>query len=746
MLRAALLVLALISVVAADIVYRAEEPVESATYIESDGGSFLIEFALPALVVESDPTAEFAMASDFSIPGGGKLAIEGTPDLPVIRRMVRIPETGGLTLEIVEEVTASLGLYSVAPFTGYPLRSGEQPDYRIDQQLYSTSEFYPSSPVTIESIGILRDLRIAWVTFNPVRINPVTGETLVTTSITARFISEGPGENELLRNVTSYTRSFLPIYREVLGFDENDLDAGDGCYLVITSAEGYSYARDLVNWKREKGWEVEIGLVPTIGSSAAAIDAWIENAFNTWDTPPEWILIVGDEDVVPPPYASGTAADNQYGVIGSGVNPSIHVGRLTGGDTDVLGYMAWKIENYEKDPYQPASSWFQHAVSIGSTDFQDPWMSYRYAALMMASGMDTDLYCNSSSYGGTPPSVSNISAEVNSGTSLLSYIGHGSITSWVTTGFNNGNVNALSNGRLLPWISSIACNNAEFQGSTLCFGEAWMSYGSIASPKGAVGFMGATMGSPVGPTDSLALYQFKGYFELDMYHMGAAFDYGKIKAYEYTSSESNSNMHMIMGCPEFDIFTETSPLVYLDADHPAVIYPGPWGVTVTLGGAPVEGALVGVVQDTTLLARGYTDGSGIASLDVDALVSSNDATITVTVHNGYPYRGTAVVSTGIEEGSGPLQRFQIMAPAPNPFSASASFTYSLATAGQASLEIYDVSGRIVRTLTSGEHEAGTHSVEWLGDDHTGTAVPNGIYVGRLTSADGTLTTTCILLR
>ena len=466
MLRALLLMLALISVVAADMVYRAEEPVESATYMESDGGSFLIEFALPALNVESSPTAEFATASDFSIPAGGKLAIEGTPDLPVIRRMVRIPETGGLTLEIVEEVTAPLGLYSVAPFTGYPLRSGEQPDYRIDQQLYSSSEFYPSSPVTIESIGILRDLRIAWVTFNPVRINPVTGETLITTSVTARFVSEGPGENELLRNVTSYTRSFLPIYREVLGFDEDERDAGDGCYLVITSAEDYSYARDLVNWKREKGWEVEIGLVPTIGSSAAAIDAWIENAYNTWSTPPEWILIVGDEDVVPPPYASGTAADNQYGVIGTGVNPSIHVGRLTGGDTDVLGYMAWKIENYEKDPYQPTSSWFQHAVSIGSTDFQDPWMSYRYAQILRAHGMDTDLYCNSSSYGGTPPTVSNISAEVNSGTSLISYIGHGAITSWVTTGFNNGDVNALSNGRLLPWISSIACNNSEFQGST----------------------------------------------------------------------------------------------------------------------------------------------------------------------------------------------------------------------------------------------------------------------------------------
>ncbi len=76
-----------------------------------------------------------------------------------------------------------------------------------------------------------------------------------------------------------------------------------------------------------------------------------------------------------------------------------------------------------------------------------------------------------------------------------------------------------------------------------------MSEGTIASPKGAVGFMGATMNSPVGPTDSLAMYQFRGYFEEEMYHMGAAFDYGKIMAYSYTGSSSNSDMQTCYALP-----------------------------------------------------------------------------------------------------------------------------------------------------------------------------------------------------
>jgi len=747
MLRTALALMVLAGAAFAATAYRAPGAVDTARYLGTDGEGILVEFNLQSLGVESCPTAEFSDASSFSIPMGCRLAVPGAPDLPVIRKMVRIPETGGIRLEIVSEETAPLGIYSVAPFQGYPLRDGSVADYRIDESVYGSPSLYPESPVTLESVEILRDLRVAWVTFNPVRVNPVTGETVVTTSVTVRLVNEGSGENELLRTPTVWTRSFLPVYREVLGFDESEHDAGDGCYLVITSDEGYAYTQDLIDWKRQKGWEVEFGSVPGIGSTSTAIDAWIENAFNTWDVPPEWILIVGSEAVVPAYFASGTAADNQYGVIGTGVNPSIHVGRLTGGDTANLTYQSWKIQSYETDPYQPASSWFQHGVSIGSTDFQDPWMSYRYAQIMRADGMTVDLYCDNSTYGGTPPTIANISAEINAGTSLISYIGHGSITSWVTTGFSNSNVNALTNGRLLPWISSIACNNSEFQGSTLCFGEAWMSYGSVATPKGAVGFMGATMSSPVGPTDSLALYQFRGYFEEELYHMGAAFDYGKIMAYQYTGSTSNSNMHMIMGCPEFDIFTDTSPLLYLDADYPTAIAPGPWSVTATLGGSPVEGALVGVSQDDVLLARGYTNASGVVNLTIPTIPTGEDVTVTVTVHNGYPFVGTVSVGVGIEEGSSGIPGgLSLTAPAPSPFSVATAISYTLPVAGQASLRVYDLSGRLVTTLADGTEQAGTHSIEWDGGDSAGTSVPDGIYFVRLTTEEGVLSRTCMILR
>ncbi len=732
----------------AEVVYRSGDYAESAEYLGTDGEGILVDFTLPALTAETRIVEEFGSGTVLRIPEEGMGMPVGSPDLPVIRRMVLIPNTGDVSVEIVSSESSPLGIYSIPPFQEYPTRSGGPAPYRINDDVYSNSEFYPSQSVVVERVSILRDIRVAWVRFSPVQYNPVTGETIINTNVTIRLTTEGVGENEIHRPFYGYTRSYLPVYEEVLGFEPMGTDVIDGSYLVIGTEESIGYAQDLIDWKRQTGLDVQYGVVPDIGSTATEIDAWIETAYSSWPNTPEWILIVGDENVVPPPYASGTEADNQYGVIGIGVDPSIHVGRICG-DTDSLPYQCWKIESYENDPFEPAASWFQHTISIGSYSSStpnDPWMAYRFYEIFMSHGMPTTLYTENGSFGGIIPTKAHVTDEVNGGLSLLSYIGHGSHTSWGTTGFSNSDVAALSNGRRLPWISSIACSNCEFDDSNPCFGEAWMNEGSISSPKGAVGFMGATMGSPIGPTDSLELYQFRGYFEEEMYHMGAAFDYGKIMAYYYTGNTSNSNMHMIMGCPEFDIYTDSSPLVHLVGDHPSTIVEGSFAVTVTAGSVSVKGAMVGVVQDTTLLQSGYTNASGVANLTIPTIPGEELVTITCTVHNLYPYVGSAIVSTEIEDGPDAVYDFSLAAPSPNPFAVSSVFTYTLASSGTASLDVYDVSGRIVRNLVSEEHLSGTHSVTWAGDNSDGSPIPGGIYLLRLTSGGEAVVRSCVVIR
>ncbi len=64
---------------------------------------------------------------------------------------------------------------------------------------------------------------------------------------------------------------------------------------------------------------------------------------------------------------------------------------------------------------------------------------------------------------------------------------------------------------------------------------------------------------------------------------------------------------------------------------------------------------------------------------------------------------------------------------PNPFNPQTVLEYTLTGAQHVELTIYDVTGRLVRRLVSGEHATGTHSVTWTGTDDHGRRMPSGSY-------------------
>jgi hypothetical protein len=258
----------------AEVLYRAEDYTETAEYLGMDGEGILVEFTLPALTAKGTIAEYFGSGTIIRIPGEGEGMPVGSPDLPVIRRMVLVPNTGAVNVEIISSESSPLGIYSIPPFQEYPTRNGETAPYMINEDVYSNSEFYPSQPVVVERVSILRDVRIAWVRFSPVQYNPVTGETIINTNVTIRVTTDGIGENEIHRPFHGYTRSYLPIYKEVLGFEPMGTDVIDGSYLVIGSEESIGYAQDLINWKRQTGLDVQYGVVPVIGSTATEIDAW----------------------------------------------------------------------------------------------------------------------------------------------------------------------------------------------------------------------------------------------------------------------------------------------------------------------------------------------------------------------------------------------------------------------------------------------------------------------------------------
>lgn len=83
---------------------------------------------------------------------------------------------------------------------------------------------------------------------------------------------------------------------------------------------------------------------------------------------------------------------------------------------------------------------------------------------------------------------------------------------------------------------------------------------------------------------------------------------------------------------------------------------------------------------------------------------------------------------GSSAGSRPIvQEFMLHPAYPNPFNPSTTLSYSLGVATDVQLNIYDVTGRLVRELVNAHQSAGIHQIVWNGQDTSEQAVATGVY-------------------
>jgi flagellar hook assembly protein FlgD len=83
---------------------------------------------------------------------------------------------------------------------------------------------------------------------------------------------------------------------------------------------------------------------------------------------------------------------------------------------------------------------------------------------------------------------------------------------------------------------------------------------------------------------------------------------------------------------------------------------------------------------------------------------------------------------------------------PNPFDGRTAIRFAIPSAGQATLSIYDVQGRLVRNLITGSQTAGVHTAYWDGRDDGGRLLPSGVYLYRLSSAGRNIQRKMVLTR
>ncbi|HEX5032366.1 MAG TPA: PKD domain-containing protein [Candidatus Eisenbacteria bacterium] len=125
-----------------------------------------------------------------------------------------------------------------------------------------------------------------------------------------------------------------------------------------------------------------------------------------------------------------------------------------------------------------------------------------------------------------------------------------------------------------------------------------------------------------------------------------------------------------------------------------------------------------------------------ARTDISALLSNvpNNTAVTIEVKGQIqltnalvPLRATKVITVKASGNAVDVAAY------PNPFNPETSIAYTTHTAGRVTMNVYSVSGRLVRTLKQDEYtDAGTHEVSWNGLDSVGRRVPSGVYFVKTT--------------
>ncbi len=156
----------------------------------------------------------------------------------------------------------------------------------------------------------------------------------------------------------------------------------------------------------------------------------------------------------------------------------------------------------------------------------------------------------------------------------------------------------------------------------------------------------------------------------------------------------------------------------------------PLNVTATSGAgwASVAGG------NATVGAYGYA----MAEVTLSALsLPAGQHTTQITLASNDPVNPALQVSVSLLVTGGATAvcdlpaAFALLGAVPNPFNPQTTIHFSLPAQTHADLKLYDVQGRLVRSLVSGVLPAGLNEARWDGRDHSGRAVASGTYFARL---------------
>ncbi|TSA24574.1 T9SS C-terminal target domain-containing protein, partial [bacterium] len=585
--------------------------------------------------------------SKIIIPHEGLLLDRGYPELPHINRSVLIPPRSNMEVAVVNSEYEEFDNIYVIPSKGSFSReiSPEDVPYTFDPMYYEDA-WYPQEIVFARDPYIMRDARGMVIQVQPFQYNPVQHKLRVYTNIGVKVTENGYSDVNVkdkgLFECETVAASFLEVYKtQFVNFERASQyhrhvpTPAVGSMVIITYDDFADEMQPLYEWKNKKGIPTEMVNVSTIGNDYTSIKNYIQNLYNTDQL--TFILLVGDAAQVQP---YGTNKDPLYACLeGGDYYPDAFIGRFSAETGVHVETQVDRVLYYESDPFI-SGDWMHKgtgvASSLGSGIGYNGWADYVMMDIIRDSLLAWN-YTEVDQIYDPNCSASDVTNALNAGRGIVNYCGHGSITSWSTTGFSVSNINALTNDNMLPFIICVACYNGNFIGGTTCFGESWLraTNDTTGGPTGAIGCYASVISQDWKPPMIAEYHANMFLLHEQVTTLGNYYFSGAMQMMdENTGGQNEFQYWTVFGDPSLKLRTDA--LTPMTVNHNPIIPLGSTTYDVEVVG--VENALIGLYMEGTLYGYGYTDETGYVTVNLDVpLVNPGQMALTVTAYNTIPY-------------------------------------------------------------------------------------------------------------
>jgi len=703
---------------------------------QSEFTNILLEAEFSSVEINNEKIENGEIFSEIIIPNTHQSGVIGSPQIPVLRRIIEIPADAQVSVRATSGIEKTIILNNRV----YPLQPpvekilGALVEFKINSDKYLAGNIYGEELVKIVDQGYIRGHHFVTIEIYPVKYDPKLNKLVIRENINVELILGNSNAAKTQYFYNRYNNMQMNSFLEKTLLNANTY--GDGRvpttpigYLIITPDNYESQLSEFIEWKRQKGFYVTVANKTTAGATSTAIKSYIQNAYDTWVIPPQYVLLIGDGDM--PAYTGQSSyeiTDHPYGQLqGGDALHDVWLGRWSISTPTELDNIIEKTLNYEKpSDWTSGTAWCKKAVFMASTDnYQITEGTHRW---VIQNYMGSDGFACDTLWNHSGATTGQVSTAFNNGRSWGVFSGHGATTYWDDgPHFGQSEVNALTNQDMYSIVQSYACITGQWSVSE-CFAETWIR----AADKGAVSFWASSPSSFWTEDDTLERWVFMGLYDSSINNLRGFLDYGMYGVYLAGSSVNYYfDAYNLMGDPSIDAWTgyPVTPSVNYQDTLPIGIVNVQ--VSVDVSKAPFENALVAISNDDSLWTA-YTNSSGIANIQVST-TTSESLLVVVTGHNLEPYFGYIEInSAGVDEGlSHPVNEFALNRAYPNPVRGKAMIAYSIGAESSVRLVIYDISGREVNTLVNMTQAAGRYRVEWDGRDNRGSLVSSGTYFYRL---------------